>query len=89
MANNNSETTSTLNIYLTILTTDLHKTFGTNFMVTGSFMRLFCNIRTIGPKTNIVVINNTHYNDVMMSMMTSQITYVSIVCSTVCSGADQ
>ena len=30
-----------------------------------------------------------HYNDVIMSAMASQITSVSIVCSTVCSGADQ
>ena len=30
-----------------------------------------------------------HYCDVLMSTMTSQITGVSIVCSTVCSGADQ
>ena len=30
-----------------------------------------------------------HYSDVIMSTMTSQISSVSIVCSTVCSGADQ
>ena len=30
-----------------------------------------------------------HYNDVIMSAMTSQITGVSMVCSTVCSDADQ
>ena len=30
-----------------------------------------------------------HYSDVIMSTMLSQITGVSIVCSTVCSGADQ
>ena len=30
-----------------------------------------------------------HYRDVMMSTMTFQITGISIVCSTVCSGADQ
>ena len=30
-----------------------------------------------------------HYNDVIMTAMASQITDVSIVCSTVCSGADQ
>ena len=33
--------------------------------------------------------NDGHYNDVIMSAMVSQITGVSIVCSTVCSGADQ
>ena len=31
----------------------------------------------------------THYSDVIMSAMASQITGVSMVCSTVCSGADQ
>ena len=31
----------------------------------------------------------THYNDIIMSMMASQITRVSIVCSTICWGADQ
>ena len=30
-----------------------------------------------------------HYSDVIMSVMVSQITGVSIVCSTVCSGSDQ
>ena len=30
-----------------------------------------------------------HYSDVTMSVMASQITGASIVCSTVCSGADQ
>ena len=33
-------------------------------------------------------INASHYNDVIMSAMASQITGVSIVCSDVCSGAD-
>ena len=32
---------------------------------------------------------STHYGDVLMSVMASQITCVSIVCATVCSGADQ
>ena len=32
---------------------------------------------------------NIHYSDVIMSAMTSQITGVRIVCSTVCTGADQ
>ena len=31
----------------------------------------------------------THYSDVIMSTMASQITSVSIICSTVSSGADQ
>ena len=31
----------------------------------------------------------THYSDVIMSAMASQITNVSIVCSTVCSGVDK
>ena len=30
-----------------------------------------------------------HYSDIMMSAMASQITWASIVCLTVCSGADQ
>ena len=30
-----------------------------------------------------------HYSDIIMSMMASQITGISTVCSTVCSGADQ
>ena len=34
-------------------------------------------------------ITMTHYNDVIMLAMTSQITSVSIVCSSVCSGSDQ
>ena len=33
--------------------------------------------------------NFKHHSDVIMSAMTSQITDVSIVCSSVCSGADQ
>ena len=33
--------------------------------------------------------NKTHYIDVIMSAMASQTTGVSIICSTVCSGADQ
>ena len=39
------------------------------------------------PKPAIWII--PHYSDVMMSAMTSQITGVSIVCSTVCADADQ
>ena len=35
------------------------------------------------------VINIRHYSDVIMSALASQITCVSIVCSNVCSGADQ
>ena len=35
------------------------------------------------------VLLNHHYSDVMMSAMESQMTSVSIVCSTVCSGEDQ
>ena len=47
------------------------------------------------PKTGTVLLENTgaalltHYSDVMMSPMASQIAGVSIVYSTVCSGADQ
>ena len=40
-----------------------------------------------GPDYFLVLV--WHYSDVKMSMMVSQITGVSTVCSTVCSGADQ
>ena len=36
-----------------------------------------------------ILLLSLHYNDVIMSRMASQITSVSIVCWTVCSGADQ
>ena len=39
--------------------------------------------------TTHTVICHPHYSDVIMSMMVSQITSVSFVYSTVCSGADQ
>ena len=35
------------------------------------------------------ILNTSHYNDVIMTMMASQITSVSIVCTAVCSGAAQ
>ena len=35
------------------------------------------------------MLDNGHYNDLIMSAMGSQITGVSMVCSTICSGADQ
>ena len=35
------------------------------------------------------IVNILHYNGLIMSVMASQITGASIVCSTVCSGADQ
>ena len=38
---------------------------------------------------NRLCLGITHYSDVMMSVMAFQITSVSIVCSAVCSGADQ
>ena len=38
---------------------------------------------------HMVLLGLFHYSDVIMSAMTSQITGFSIVCSTVCSGADQ
>ena len=41
--------------------------------------------KSIGPSH----IYGTHYSDVIMSVMTSQITGVLIICSTVCSGTDQ
>ena len=40
---------------------------------------------------DIIIFNTTfnHYSDIVMSMMASQITSVSIVCLSICSGADQ
>ena len=38
---------------------------------------------------HITLIDQMHYSDIIMSMMASQITGVSIVCSTVGSGTDQ
>ena len=42
-------------------------------LITGQFVWLYC--------------WNEHYSDVMLGAMTSQITSVSVVCSTVCSSA--
>ena len=39
--------------------------------------------------TTVILSSSKHYSDVMMSAMASQITSVSIACSTVCSSADQ
>ena len=39
--------------------------------------------------TCALYVNSLHYTDVILSVMASQITGVSIVCFTVCSGADQ
>ena len=47
---------------------------------------------TVDDETRLACIFNVmvgHYSDVVMSVMASQITDVSMVCSTVCSGADQ
>ena len=41
------------------------------------------------PQNSLVYREVSHYNDVIMSAMASQITGVPIVCSTVCSGVDQ
>ena len=38
---------------------------------------------------NQITLSSVHYNGVIMSTIASQITSVSIVCSVVCSGADQ
>ena len=43
---------------------------------------LICNYRNI-------IRSSQHYNDVIMSTMASKITSISMVCSTVCSDADQ
>ena len=41
------------------------------------------------PAAHGLLMNISHYSDVIMSAMASQITGVSMVCSTVCSGAAQ
>ena len=48
-------------------------TFGCLLAIVGALLRPF---------------STKHYSDVIMSAMASQITGISIVCSTVCSGAD-
>ena len=63
------------------------------------FLGIYCNQLANPPSSpfvpsaahsSILYINpSIHYSDVVMSAMTSQITGVSSVCPTVCSGADQ
>ena len=50
-----------------------------------------CNFIVTGPVTATTFFQNTtnHYSDVIMSAVASQITTISIVCSTVGSGADR
>ena len=48
----------------------------------------YCSFQSMKEIT-IMRTQTSHYNDVIMSSMASQFTGVSIVCSTVCSGADQ
>ena len=43
----------------------------------------------LSPRIYFCYVRNRHYNDVIMSAMANQITGVSIVYSTACSGADQ
>ena len=40
-------------------------------------------------QTEFLLLLTPNYSDIIMSMMASQITGISIVCSTVCTGADQ
>ena len=49
-----------------------------NFISIALYLSLLCMLSKV-----------CHYNDVIMSAMAAQITCVSIVCTTVCSGADQ
>ena len=42
-----------------------------------------------GPWSSMSMLSTTHYSDVIMSAMASQITGFLYVCSVVCSGADQ
>ena len=48
----------------------------------------YCSFQSMKEIT-IMRTQTSHYNDVIMSSRASQFTGVSIVCSTVCSGADQ
>ena len=43
----------------------------------------------VSPPTKIIETQSEHYIDVIMTVMASQISSVSNVCSAVCSGADQ
>ena len=48
------------------------------------------NLNHSNPRSwNWILTGDTHYNDVIMSSMAAQITSLTIVYSTVCSGADQ
>ena len=57
--------------------------------VPGHFFPIFCN--TYHNQQTIIKAEQGifHYNDVIMSMMASQITGVSIVYLAICSGSDQ
>ena len=74
---------SVLQMNKTTLSVQKHKQFSDgNHLQTGLFWT----------KKSVVVLSpfhNTHYNDVIMIAMASQITGFSIVCLTACSGADQ
>ena len=64
---------------------DIPFVFLESFRVVESHRVMLSHIQQGGKK----IIGQDHYNDVIMSAMASQITSVSMVCSTVCSGTDQ
>ena len=69
----------------------------TSFHFSGKYQTFYTFLLNIKSKLSNIVENVPvmsgnqayHYSDVIMNAMTSQITGVSIVCSSVCSGADQ
>ena len=66
----------------------LPNAFLKNISYTNMFSgRVLKSVRT--RDKNAIEIPSTHYNDVIMSVIASQITGVSIVYSAVCSGADK
>ena len=56
---------------------------------TWSYCVLFCHGNSISIYIYIYICLRFHYNDVIKGAMASQITSLTIVCSNVCSGADQ
>ena len=61
-----------------------HEMIAFNLMIFGSTIQYQEKIRS-----RLRVFTDDHYRDVIMSAMASPIIGVSIVCSTICSGADQ
>ena len=80
-----------------LVTTDVHVEFLSFFFIKKTGFLRFAPMSVIlcysFSKSHDSLVNiqweTLHYDDVIMSAMTSQITGVSIVCPTVCSGADE